>query len=322
MPLAPCSLPIEPATGNPQTMKNKLKYYTSALTQKIGRKLYPRYKRKEVTLFRYTKALGDALFLTTVAREVKKRNPRAKIHVITGLPVIFKNNPDVDKVSPEPEKGVKGLGKYLMRYEHKFPWKKHIIYDCMAVADLPADNIQLKTYLYPSQDDFAWADALVQKLGGAPILINRVAGPRTDKKNWPNSYWEKLLPELLKLGPVVEIGTQYPSPLIVHEGTFLDLVDKTSLHQSAALMSRSRLLICPVTGTLHMAAAFDLPTLCILGGSEPAHATQYANTHYLEYRPPCHNCYEQGPCHNDFECLMQIKPEAVLEKVKEILDKP
>ncbi|MDX5447678.1 MAG: hypothetical protein LPK47_04795, partial [Bacteroidota bacterium] len=62
-------------------------------------------------------------------------------------------------------------------------------------------------------EDHQWAEDLVREIGEAPILINRVAGPRTDKKNWPNEYWEKLVPELLKIAPVVEIGTQYPSPL-------------------------------------------------------------------------------------------------------------
>lgn len=295
-------------------------YYLKAASQKIGRRIWPRYKRKNVTLFRYTTALGDALFLTTLAREVKKRNPRAHIHVITGLPMIFDRNPDVDKVSREPNEKTPGLGRFLVRYEHKFPWQgKHLLEHCKEVVDI-RDEIEHRTYIFPSAEDHQWAEDLVREIGEAPILINRVAGPRTDKKNWPNEYWEKLVPELLKIAPVVEIGTQYPSPL-PKDPRFTDLVKKTSLHQTAALMKRSRLLICPVTGTLHLAAAYDLPTLCILGGSEPAYATAYPNTHYIENRPPCADCYEQGPCGFEFRCLTGITVKEVIISIEDILTK-
>jgi ADP-heptose:LPS heptosyltransferase len=295
-----------------------LKYYLKAAIQRVGRRLHPRYKRKKVTIFRYTNALGDALFLTTLAREVKKRNPKAYVHVISGLPQIFDRNPDVDQVSEEPKEGLPGLGKYLMRYEHKFPWNgKHILEHCKAVVDI-RDTIELRAYIYPSLEDHLWAEAFVQTLGVSPILINRVAGPRTDKKNWPDDYWEQLLPSLLDLAPVVEIGSQYAKSLPPHP-RFMDLVGKTSIHQTAALMHRSRLLICPVTGTLHLAASCNLPTLCILGGSEPAHATKYPNTYYIENRPSCADCYEKGPCMFDFRCLREISVNTVLGKVKDLI---
>jgi len=301
--------------------KNKsISYYLNGVSDKLGRKLLPRYKRKWVTLFRYTNALGDALFLTTLAHEIKKRNPAAIVHVITGLPDVFLRNPDVDLVSHYDGKNVPGLGKFLIRYEHRFPWKQHLLRECARCVDI-YDSIELKTYIYPSDEDIKWAKDFVRNLGSSPILINRTAGPRTDKKNWPQKYWEELIPELLKNHHVVEIGSQPSVPAIPVNSRFADLTGKTSLHQTAALMSESKLLICPVTGVLHLASAFNLPVICVLGGSEPAHATAYRNTFSIEHRPACADCYEKGPCNNDFICLKNISSAEVLAKVNSVIGK-
>ena len=293
-------------------------YYVRGVIDRVSRKVYPRYKRRNVTLFRYTSALGDALFLTTLAREVKKRNPAAHIHVITGLPEIFERNPDVNRITlHEPDKKF-GIGKYLVRYEHRFPWKQHLLQECARSVDI-FDNIELKTYIFPTDDDRSWAKKVVPDGSTKPVLICRTAGPRTDKKNWPESYWQQLLPELLALHPVIEVGSAGAGIAPVSTN-YTDLRGKTTLHQLTALMERAGLLICPVTGLLHLASAVDLPVVCIAGGSEPALATRYKNTHHLVNRPHCADCYEQGPCVSNFECLHAIRPADVLAKVNAVAD--
>jgi len=299
--------------------KKTIKYYLQGAIDKIGRAIFPRYKRKNVTLFRYTNALGDALFLTTIAREIKKRNSGAVIHVYTGLPKIFENNPDVDLVTKHNDENIPGLGKHLINYGYYFPWTKHILNYCALTVDIK-DEIELKTYIYPNQSDYEWADSCLKSISNEVILVNRKAGPRTDKKNWPDQYWDQLIAELCKIFTVIEIGTGVTDSKI-NFNNYINLVGKTTIHQTAALMSKSSMLICPVTGLLHLASAFNLSTICILGGSEPSIATQYPATHYLEYRPVCADCYEKGPCVADFICLTSIKPDHVLEKVREVLKK-
>jgi len=257
--------------------------------------------------------------LTTVAREVRKRNPNAIIHVITGLPEIFDRNPDVDFVSPEPDRPVPGLGRYLIRYEHKFPWKKHILYYCVECVDIKGP-IELRTYIYPSEADREWAQSVIQQLDGQrPILVNRIAGPRTDKKNWPTKYWVELINKLLKHYPVVDIGKSTDVTLDIKSPNWLDLRGKTTIHQLAALMEQSLLLIGPVSGPLHLASACGLPTLAIVGGSEPPIGTEYPGCRSLVSRPPCCDCYEQGPCLFNFKCLWDITPEMVFEQVMSMI---
>ncbi len=288
------------------------------LSHEFGRRVSPRYRRPLVILFRYTRALGDNLMLTTLAREVRKRNPDALIHVVTGLPELFLRNPDVDLVSPEPERKVPLLGRFLVRYEHRFPWNRHLLYYCAECVDIH-DEIELRTYLYPSEADREWAEGVTRGLGSAPVLVLRQAGPRTDKKNWPTPYWRALVPRLLKDAPVVDVGMRGSGELEVSHPGFLDLRGGTTLHQLAALMERSRLLITPVSGPLHMAPACGLPSLAIVGGSEPAVATEYPGCRSLESRPSCHNCYEAGPCGQDFICLRSIHPDTVYAAAAEML---
>lgn len=289
---------------------------------RIGKFLYPRYKRPVVILFRYTKALGDNLMLTTVAREVRKRNPNAIIHVITGLPEIFERNPDVDFVSPEPDRPIPGLGRYLIRYEHRFPWKKHFLHYCVECVDIKG-HIELRTYIYPSEADREWAKSIIQRLDGQrPILVNRIAGPRNrDKKNWPTEYWIELIRKLLEQWPVVDIGKSMDATLDFQSPNWLDLRGQTTIHQMAALMEQSLLLIGPDSGPLHLAPACGLPALVILGGSFPPVAIQYPGCRVLVSRPPCCDCYEQGPCLFDFRCLWDITPEMVFEQAVRMIEK-
>lgn len=309
------------------SLKNKLSfsYVFKWISFKLSKLLYPRYKHKWVVLYRYTKALGDNLFLGTMAHEIKKRNPDAVIHVITGLPVLFKGNPDVDFVSEESTKPLKNIGNFLLHYEHNFPWKKNILHYCLNQVGIKnVSNESLKTYIYPTKEDFAFAQKLVAPFSGKKIIaIATIAGPRTDKKNWPIAYWKYLVEMLLRDGyVVVKTGLSYPEmeDIEFRHNNFLDLSGRTSIHQSAALLSMVNLLVCPITGILHLAAAYNLKTLAIAGGSEPGVATQYPNGYYIENRPLCANCYEKGACNFNHICLHEIKPMMVYDKIRLILN--
>lgn len=311
-----------------QSILNKLrfKYILMWLSYKWQRIFRPIYRQNWIVLFRYTKALGDNLFLATMAHEIKKRNPDCVIHVITGLPVLFERNPDVDFVSPEPQKPMKHMGKHLIHYESLFPWKKNILHYCLDQVGIKnVSDEDLKTYIYPSSSDYEYIDQKISHIRNERIIvIATIAGPRTDKKNWPIDYWEDLTNKLLVDDfAIVKIGLEYNEldDIEIKHPKFLDLTGKTSIHQSAALLSKADLLISPVTGVLHLAAAFNTPALAIVGGSEPGVATQFLNGHYIENRPECADCYEQGPCINDFKCLKQITPGLVYQKAIQIADK-
>lgn len=281
-----------------------------SVSGRLARAVYPLYKRPVVVLFRYTKALGDALMLTTLAHEVRKRNPDALIHVITGLPSLFDRNPDVNFVNVEPDRPMPGLGRHLIRYEHRFPWHRHLLYYCADCIGLPHD-FELRTYIYPSEEDERFAEEFVARAGRPPVLVSRTGGPRTNKKNYPEAHWKSVVEQLLEHHVVVDIGGPGSPEFPGNHPNFHSLLGRTTFHQLAAVMKRSALLVSPVTGTLHLAAATGLRSLAIVGGSEPAAATEYPGGSSLVNRPDCADCYEKHPCHRELECLWKIRPEAV-----------
>jgi heptosyltransferase-1 len=98
-----------------------------------------------------------------------------------------------------------------------------------------------------------------------------------------------------------------------HEN-WVDLIDKTTVHQIAALMQKSSLLISPPSGLVHLASHCELKTLTIVGGSEPGEATQYPNSEFIDNRPSCKDCFFGPPCEHDYLCMREISVESVLSK--------
>ncbi len=106
----------------------------------------------------------------------------------------------------------------------------------------------------------------------------------------------------------------------------LNLCGAMSLQQTAAFISRSRLLICNDSGLMHVAAAMGAPILALFGPTE-----------YDRTRPFTERCVVlRGPCHCnagtlfdrktlkkimecDRICLQSIRPSAALAEVLRLM---
>lgn len=285
----------------------------------IGGWLAPRYRRPVVRLFIgsiTSTALGDNLMLTTVAREVKKRNPKARIEVLTNVPEIFERNPDVDLVRPRTETDRARFRDSFIHYGYGFPYRQHFLEYCCACVNI-TDPIELRTYIYPSPQDQTWADAVMSELSAPPILINRGAGSKVFRKTWPLDSWQKLVEKLVCLGPVLDIGFER-EPLETRGSGYSSLAGQTTVHQLAALMAKSRALISVDSGPVHLAAAFDLPTVCMVGGVYPAAAIQYPNSRVLTDRPACADCAPLRQCDFNVKCMAKIHVETVLAALDDL----
>ena len=85
------------------------------------------------------------------------------------------------------------------------------------------------------------------------------------------------------------------------------------------VVSRCRLLIATDSGVRHFGVAFGVPTVVIMGPTDPLHTrSDYANTIILRQDVPC------GPCHlrecpTDHKCMELITPEMVIEAAEKLL---
>ena len=283
---------------------------------------FPPYKRKNVDLISCSHLLGDLLMVTTVAREIKKRNPSAHIRVRASMPDLFRNNPDVSEFIQRPRR-TRYLQRlfFMVRNGYGFPWKRHVLHYCCKAYGIKT-GIELKSYIYPSKDDYLWAAKAVEKLKGKKIiLISREAGTShyRDKKQWPTDHWKTLIEKLLKDYAVLDVGKGAQQQLSFANENWKDWIDKTSIHQLAALMEKSHLLIGPPSGLVHLASHCALKTLVIAGGSEPGAATQYPNAEFLDSRPSCRDCFLGPPCDKNIQCMRDISPEGVYSKILSML---
>jgi heptosyltransferase-2 len=178
----------------------------------------------------------------------------------------------------------------------------------------------LKTYLYPSEEDHEWAGAVLQRLGNRPVILmaRNLNKSYVGKKTWPDERWSAVRDALTKEYSVVDVGTYESRSEGAGIDNYVNLTRRSTIHQTAALMMRSRLLISPLGGLVHLASFCELATLVIVGGTEPFGASQYRNAEGIIRRPACSDCWGVT-CRVDHQCIRDISVEEVLNRTYSLL---
>lgn len=148
-------------------------------------------------------------------------------------------------------------------------------------------------------------------------------------KCWPPQYFAKLAEMfaqqwdcniLLFVGPGEdEIGQsiiETSKASIINTGP-----DKVDLALLKHLIKRCQLLVTNDTGPRHYAVAFDIPVVVIMGPTDPRYtAANLDKTLVLRQELECSPCHKKK-CPRDHECMLMIKPEAVFQASKKLLEK-
>jgi heptosyltransferase-2 len=141
-------------------------------------------------------------------------------------------------------------------------------------------------------------------------------------KRWPPSYFAELARALSAQGDTVWlIGSSRDYEIAedivrLSGGACLNLCGKTTLDQAVELLSSVRLAITNDSGLMHVAAALGTPLIAIYGSSTPAFTppmSPHAAIASLEIE--CSPCFERTCPLGHFNCMMQLKPERVLDRV-------
>jgi heptosyltransferase-2 len=103
----------------------------------------------------------------------------------------------------------------------------------------------------------------------------------------------------------------------------LDTAGQLSLPQLGGLISLCRAFVCNDSGLMHVASAFQVPTVVVFGASDPTYALpRTGQFRFLQSKKldcvPClrNHCVRVGQLHE--ACLKQISPEEVLGVLKTI----
>jgi heptosyltransferase I len=163
------------------------------------------------------------------------------------------------------------------------PPHEHMVDQYLAFArhlgcDGPAEHL-----LPVDAEADAWAAALVDELGGAPVLIN--PGASKSPNRWAPGRFGALAKRLVQdaMAPVVAIGgpgdRELAAALFEAAGPGVrDLVGATTLPQLIALERRARLVVTGDTGPMHLAVAVGVPTLALFGPADPRRTGPYGWT--------------------------------------------
>ena len=260
------------------------------------------------------KGLGDVLLCTPALRELKRQNPSCAIRFFTDFVPLLKGLPYIDEVHPiaAAPAEVRQLG-----YEGCTPPRGHlakIIGDQLGVhvTDVKPDCVS-------DPELVASYRCLLQAFPKPHVIILRRASAWTPNKDWPHEYWNVVVEEVSRMGTAIEIGS-VASEAVQPSGSYLDLRQKTSLEQLAALISIADLYIGPVSGPMHIAAATATPAVVIYGGFEsPVGLRGYRNQIPLYSPLSCAPCWRKEECPYGRKCLTMIEPSQVLEATRELV---
>lgn len=146
------------------------------------------------------------------------------------------------------------------------------------------------------------------------------------QKHWLKDRWAMLAKRIRRLFsvPVIILGGPedvQESALIrtLASGEVFDLTGKMTLAQSAAVISRSSLVVGVDTGLTHMAVDFGRPTIALFGATCPYLHSGNPRAYILYKRLACSPCRRSPVCEGAYTCMKSIQVKDVLDAAQSVL---
>jgi len=160
--------------------------------------------------------------------------------------------------------------------------------------------------------------------GGAANVKEEMASRR-----WPASHFSRLAGRLLEEGhAVVLLGAggdaDIAAAIAAGKPALVDLTGRTTLTEAAALLKRSRLVVCNDAGLMHLASAVGARVLALFGPTHPEEKRPLAEGSVALWKGEgmsCSPCYRDGvfPACAHVDCLARITPEEVFHLADRML---
>jgi len=224
---------------------------------------------------------GDVLMLTAAVRDLHAAYPQRYVTAIETLcPDLWLHNPYVMPAALESQ-GLVHIDCHhppLLNRCNGQP--RHYI---EAVCDLLSERLGREIPLQRFAPDIhlaPWEKEGPPK-GARPPYWVVVAGGKHDVtiKWWPRHFFQEVIDHFAGRIRFVQVGNADDHHPVL-EGA-INLVGQTTLRELVQLVYHAEGVVCPVTCTMHMAAAFDKPCVVIAGGREPPHWEMYPGHQFL-----------------------------------------
>lgn len=258
--------------------------------------------------------MGDELMCTPLFRAVKQANPRCRLTFLSRYPDLFHGNPNLDVVTPFSSDGAQTCLQVV--HQHAIPPSRPIPCLLAECAGLLIQDTRLDCTAPPVDP------ALSEEVDRIPrpfIAVQVCSSGNAPNKEWHVEYWEELIQLLCARFHVVEIGTTSPIPKTYRSPRFHTLVGRTDLGGLVHVIRHASVFVGPVSGGMHIANAFGIPSVIVFGGRESPDGYQYSDSFPLYSPVNCAPCWLETPCPHELKCMAMITPEQVWEAVKKQL---
>jgi ADP-heptose:LPS heptosyltransferase len=255
--------------------------------------------------------VGDELMALPILTEIKRRNPGCHITFFSFHPGLFRGHPAIDVIEPR-------------TFENPDPPSLRLAYDYLLPPPRPLMQLMGESIGFSMTFDQLERPPVPlpadpgEHLRGLPrpwFVIQTRSSGWTSNKDWPIESWDALVKGLAEIGSVIEVGTKMPLPASDYGENFVSLVGGTSVEEFAHIVSAADLFVGPISGGMHLADAFGVPAVIIVGGYEEPSGHPYKRMSFLYTAVECAPCWART-CSFGLKCLRAITPAAVLAEVK------
>jgi heptosyltransferase-2 len=195
--------------------------------------------------------------------------------------------------------------------------EEHVL-GLVAALGAPARGTHLELFVTDAEQ--AEAEARLRANGvpaGAPLAVLAPGASFGPSKLWPAERFAAVGDALAAAGAaVVVVGTPEERALTARvvaaqRAPAADLAGALGLGALKALLRRARVLVCNDAGARHVAAAFGVPCVVLMGPTalEKTHLN-LERVKVLLTDVPCRPCYRRT-CPIDHRCMTRITPERV-----------
>lgn len=313
---------------------------------------------KSLLIYRHN-AWGDQLIASAIPRYLKTLYPYSKIHMYCHpevLPLwlgnVFLEGSAIPLPIPfEATQRYDCHAFFEGMLEGNSEPDQNCCYDdffgTMGYLDVPAKF--KKPYILPQPEDYADCDKMMKKLGitsKAPYMVYHIS-PANKNRCYPPQKGLAFLKMFKEQYPEMSVYVVGYDPkgeytIALNELACYNLLGKTETFRTLVpIVERASLLVCPDSSIMHLAAAFDVPTISLWGLFHPNDRAKYYVNHYpifhgteaCPYSPcrdrnfqlPLVNCKDAWPSRKREGIeycfgLSKIEPEEIMTLVERVIN--
>jgi hypothetical protein len=275
-------------------------------------------------------SLGDNLLLTILAKELYE-NEHKNIWIKCNHQSLFEHNPYIKLVLPyntlisttllnlfNVKVVLLTYTQYQKETDQDLIPDKHIVLKMADHLNLKG-NINLKPVFNLSDQEKANGSLAPQQV----VIITSNAGANFSMKNkeWFPDRYQQIVSNFGDSYSFIQLGSTADPAL----ENVIDLRGKTTIRESAAILSNAVLMIAHVGFMMHLARAVDCRSVIVYGGREKPEQSGYLCFENIYSDVECSPCWLHNTCYHGKKCMDMISTEKVEQAILhqlQLIDKP